>query len=163
MKQRLLGLMLLPLVAGCAVARGPAFDASALPALTGDTARIVVFRQSATLGFGAGSSIPVKFDGQDFVKLGQSGYAWRDVSAGTHELSASARWRWPGTARLRLNLAAGATAYVEASHSGAAVASVFVPLASVTATDSEKGGPYSLELADPARALSVLKKCRRAD
>ena len=146
---------------GCAVARGPLFDASTLPALTGDTARIILFRQSAPGGFGAGSSIPVKLDGQDFAEFPQLGYAWRDVPAGRHELSASRPGWWAGRARLVLDLSAGATGYVEVSHSGAAVASVFAPVAAVTATDSETGGPYSLVLTDPARAVSALSKCRR--
>lgn len=157
-------LLSLGLSACAAVARGPVYDASSLPALTGDRVRIVVFRQSAPGGFGAGVTIPVELDGRDFVELPQRGYAWRDLPVGKHELTAARpQWTFPGRARLVLDVDPGATAYVEVSHSGTALASVFVPIASVTATDSEKGGAYSLELVDPERALTALGRCRRAE
>jgi hypothetical protein len=165
LSSRLVTIVLYLGLAGCAaVARGPLFDASALPPLTGDTVRIVVFRQSAPGGFGAGVTIPVKLDGQDFVEFPQLGYAWRDLPAGRHELTAARpALVAPGRARLALDMRPGATAYVEVRHSGSAVASVFVPIASVTATDQEKGGAYDLELVDPARAMVVLSRCRRAE
>jgi hypothetical protein len=149
---------------GCPAANGPLYNAAALPPPAADTVRIVVFRQPAPGGFGAGVEIPVKLDGQDFAELPQLSYVSRDVPAGSHELTAArSALTFPGRARLVLTMDPGATAFVEVSHSGAAMASAFVPIASVTATDSEQGGAYRLQLTDPTRALSLLSKCRRAD
>jgi hypothetical protein len=103
-----IALLSLGLVA-CPAARGPLYDAAALPPPATDTARIVVFRQAAPGGFGAGVEIPVKLDGQDFAELPQLSYVTRDVPAGSHELTASRpALTFPGRARLVLAMQGGA-------------------------------------------------------
>src|SRR4051812_26887817 len=89
--------LLVALLAGCAVAKGTQFNAASLPPLKPGEARVIVFRQSPL--YGSGQTFPVTLDGQNFVKLPQSGFAWRDVPAGKHELEASA-FSYAGTARL---------------------------------------------------------------
>src|SRR5579872_4270189 len=132
-------LLLVPALTGC-VAQGLPYDAARLPPLAADAARIVVFRESGIIGSAA--AIPIDLDAGPLADLAQDGFAWRDVAAGRHELSAS---DWLGTSRLLLDLAPGTVAYVEAGW-GPVAGNVFAPVPSSVpgAVATEQSGPYTL-------------------
>ena len=151
-------LILLLLALGGCVAQGPPYDPARLPALDQGAARILVFRESGLIG--AAAPIPVDLDGQPLAALAQDGYAWGDVPAGRHQLSAA---NWLGTSRLLIDLPAGSIAYVEAGW-GPLAGNIFdrVPVSAPGAVASEQAGPYTLALVDPAAAEDALARSRRS-
>jgi hypothetical protein len=170
--RRWLALSIPVLLAGCAFAKGEPFNAASLPPLAPQNARIIVFRQTGTLG--AGANIPVTLDGKPLTALPQNGYFWRDVPVGTHELEASATL-WAGTAKLGGELQAGRIIYVEASYANDAFQRTvgpggkpgmgvawFGPGGIFSTSDTEQRGLYRLVETPAGTALLALAKARLA-
>ncbi len=113
MKPRHFALVLAAFLTGCVTnASGPSFDAMSPPPLADGMSRIYVYREHAAYIAQASTivSAHVTIDGLPVADLENGGFAWLDLPAGRHVISAQSGL--DRTAR-RFYSAPGANGYIE--------------------------------------------------